>query len=35
MNPAAESLTGWEIEETSGKQVKDILDIRVGERKKS
>jgi len=30
MNPAAEILTGWEIEEVSGKHVTDILDIYVG-----
>ncbi len=30
MNPAAEILTGWVIEEASGKQVTDILDISVG-----
>ena len=30
MNPAAEILTGWLIEEASGKQVTDILDISVG-----
>ena len=30
MNPAAESLTGWEMEEASGKQVSDVLDIHVG-----
>ena len=30
MNPAAESLTGWEMEEASGKQVTDVLDIHVG-----
>lgn len=29
MNAAAESLTGWELEEASGKQVPDILDIHV------
>ena len=27
MNPAAEILTGWEVEEVSGKHVTDILDI--------
>ena len=30
MNPVAEILTGWEMEEASGKQVTDILDIYVG-----
>jgi len=30
MNPAAESLTGWEMEEVSGKKVTDILEIHVG-----
>ena len=30
MNPAAETLTGWEIEEVSGKHATDILDIYVG-----
>ena len=30
MNPAAEILTGWVIEEASGKQVTDVLDISVG-----
>ena len=30
MNPVAETLTGWEMEEASGKQVTDILDIYVG-----
>ena len=30
MNPAAELLTGWVIEEASGKPVTDILDISVG-----
>ena len=30
MNPVAESLTGWEMEEATGKQVTDILDIHVG-----
>ena len=30
MNPVAEILTGWAIEEASGKQVTDILDIYVG-----
>ena len=30
MNPAAESLTGWEVEETTRKQVTDILDIYIG-----
>ena len=30
MNPVAEILTGWEMEEASGKQVTDILNIYVG-----
>ena len=30
MNPVADTLTGWEMEEATGKQVKDILDIYVG-----
>ena len=30
MNPVAETLTGWEMEEATGKQVTDILDIYVG-----
>ena len=30
MNPVAEILTGWEMEEATGKQVTDILDICVG-----
>ena len=30
MNPVAETLTGWEMEEATGKQVSDILDIYVG-----
>ena len=30
MNPVAEILTGWEMEEASGKHVTDILDIYVG-----
>ena len=30
MNPAAEILTGWEMEEVSGKHVTDILDLYVG-----
>ena len=30
MNPVAEALTGWEMEEATGKQVTDILDIYVG-----
>ena len=30
MNPVAEILTGWEMEEVSGKRVTDILDIYVG-----
>ena len=30
MNPVAETLTGWEIEEVSGKYVTDVLDIYVG-----
>ncbi len=30
MNPVAEALTGWEVEESIGKQVTDILDIHVG-----
>ena len=30
MNPAAETLTGWEMEEASGKHVTDILNIYVG-----
>ena len=30
MNPVAEILTGWEMEEVSGKHVTDILDIYVG-----
>ncbi len=30
MNPAAEVLTGWEMEEVGGKHVTDILDIYVG-----
>ncbi len=30
MNPVAETLTGWEMEEASGKHVTDILDIYVG-----
>ena len=30
MNPVAETLTGWEMEEVSGKHVTDILDIYVG-----
>ncbi len=30
MNPVAETLTGWEMEETSGKPVTDIFDIHVG-----
>ena len=30
MNPVAETLTGWDLEEASGKHVTDILDIYVG-----
>ena len=30
MNPVAETLTGWKMEEASGKHVTDILDIYVG-----
>ena len=30
MNPVAETLTGWETEEATGKKVTDILDIYVG-----
>ena len=30
MNPVAETLTGWEMEEASGKPVTDILDLYVG-----
>ena len=30
MNPAAETLTGWEMEEVSGKHVTDILDLYAG-----
>ena len=30
MNPAAETLTGWEMEEAGGKSVTDILDLYVG-----
>ena len=30
MNPAAETLTGWEMEEVSGKSVTEILNIHVG-----
>ena len=30
MNPAAEILTGWEVEEVSGKDVTDILNIYAG-----
>ena len=30
MNPVAETLTGWEIEEATGKHVTDILEIHVG-----
>ena len=30
MNPIAETLTGWELEEVSGKYVTDVLDIYVG-----
>ena len=30
MNPVAENLTGWELEEVSGKYVTDVLDIYVG-----
>ena len=30
MNPAAETLTGWEMEEADGKSVTDILDLYVG-----
>ena len=30
MNPVAEILTGWEMEEVSGKPVTDILDLYVG-----
>ena len=30
MNPVAETLTGWEMKEVSGKHVTDILDIYVG-----
>lgn len=30
MNPVAEALTGWEMEEATGKQVTDIIDIQVG-----
>ena len=30
MNPAAESLTGWEVEEATRKQVTDIFDIYMG-----
>ena len=30
MNPVAETLTGWEMEKASGKQVTDVLDLYIG-----
>ena len=30
MNPVAETLTGWEMEEVSGKHVRDMLNIHIG-----